>query len=231
MSLVTALLVRNEADRYLKRVLERCAAFSDEVLVLDDGSTDATVQVAKDMGCIVKQRVEKAAWWGGGMGGECRALESGARRELWERGSKLAKEGWLLICDADMLLEGDIRPLCQTWELNTWAFPLYDLWDGEQTARVDGAWSYGPITPRPWLFCPSRVPQGWHAEWPTRGIHCGHSPANWPMMCGIAPSDTYWLHLAYLDKQHRAEKHAKYMAIAKQLTPFEQAHAASIIDA
>jgi hypothetical protein len=197
------------------------------VLVLDDGSTDKSVELAKDMGCIVKQRAGTTAWWGG-VEGRGTAAESSARAELWERGTKLAKGGWLLICDADMLLQGDIRPLCETWELNTWSFPLYDLWDSEQTARVDGPWGLGPVTPRPWLFCPAHVPEGWRSEWPKRGIHCGHAPSNWPAMWAVAP-DTYWLHLSYLDKQHRAEKHAKYMAISGQLSPFELAHAQSII--
>src|SRR2546426_8799212 len=221
MRLVTALLVKNEggSDRYLARVLERCKEFSDDTLVLDDGSTDDTVEIAKAAGCIVKQRPQSGAW----------GNESPARAELWERGTKLAKDGWLLICDADMLLCGNPHPLCLSWEAQGWAFPLADCWDSEDQMRVDGPWQYGPITSRPWLFHVGVLPKNYTPHWNTRGVHCGHFPDNIPLRI-FTISDIFWRHLAYIKKEHRALKHAQYQAVATQLTPFEQQHAASIAD-
>jgi glycosyltransferase involved in cell wall biosynthesis len=218
MRLVTALLVKDEADRYLRRVLARCAEFSDDILVLDDGSTDDTVTVAKAAGCIVKQRASPGAW----------GNETPARAELWERGVKLAKDGWLLINDADQLLHGDPRPLCASWEVNAWAFVLLDLWDATHF-RVDGYWQ-GHRTPRPWLVCPSRLPTV-APQWNGRGMHVGHFPPNLPLACGIAPPDEYyWLHYSYVTPEHRKAKHAQYLRVADQLTPQERAHAESILD-
>ena len=45
-TLVTAIMAKNEATRYLPQVLLRCKEFSDRVLVLDDRSTDETAEVA-----------------------------------------------------------------------------------------------------------------------------------------------------------------------------------------
>lgn len=220
MSLVTALLVRNEADRYLKRVLQRCGEFSDQILVLDDGSTDDTVEVATAAGCLVKQRPQ-AGMWGN---------EAPARAELWERGAKLAKDGWLLIADADMLLEGEPRDLVQTWDVGVWAFVLWDCWDGEHQARTDGPWSFGPVTPRPWLFRPSICVNG-APQWNARGLHCGHAPANLQGLVGVAPPEQYyWRHLAYAKKDDRVRKHAQYLGHAPLLTEFEVRHAESIAD-
>jgi glycosyltransferase involved in cell wall biosynthesis len=219
--LVTAMLVRNEGapDRYLRRVLARCAEFSDQILVLDDGSTDDTAEIAS--GCpktLVKRRSSHDPAWG---------AEHSARAELWERGAKLAKDGWMLVADADMLLQGDPRPYCYSWELNAWAWPLLDLWDSETTFRVDGPWAGGPSLPRPWLFRPSALQSA--PEWPTRGIHPGHAPLNFPLRCGVAP-DLRWHHLAYLRKEHRERKLEQYMGVRDQLSPAELAHAASIND-
>lgn len=220
MRLVTALLVRDEADGYLRRVLARCKEFSDEILVLDDGSTDDTVKIATEMGCLVKQRPQTGMW----------GNESPARAELWERGAKLAKDGWLLIADADMILEGDPRPLCDTWDISAWAFVLWDCWDGEHQARVDGPWSHGPMTPRPWLFRPSVCVNG-APQWNQRGLHSGHAPLNLSGVIGVAPPDTYfWRHLAYCKATDRTAKHAQYLAHGAHLSPFERAHAESIID-
>ena len=67
---VGALLARNEAapDRYLKRVLANAKTFCDEIVVLDDGSTDTTAQVCRDAGCIVHEREQgvSGGWWGSG---------------------------------------------------------------------------------------------------------------------------------------------------------------------
>ena len=40
--LTAMMLVRNEADRYLTEVLSELSKFVDEIIILDDGSTDHT---------------------------------------------------------------------------------------------------------------------------------------------------------------------------------------------
>lgn len=216
--LVSALLVRNEVGRELERVLTNARSFADLVLVLDDGSTDGSPALAKKMGAIVRHRKQPGGMWGN---------EAPARAELWDWAAEIAgPEGWVLVQDADQLLWGDPRPYCASEAVNTWAFPLYDLWDSETTYRDDGYWQ-AHLHPRPWLFCPSRVPPGWTPQWPERGIHPGHCPANWPMVAGIAP-DLAWGHLAYLTSQRRRDKLTQYRKQFGQMTPFERAHAESI---
>jgi hypothetical protein len=215
--LVTALLVRNEADKYLERVLTRCLQFSDQVLVLDDGSTDGSERLAWRLGCEVRQRTGQAMW----------GAEAPARAELWDWGAREAADDWLLIADADMLLHGDPRPLLQTQVHNAWAFVLYDLWNDERYYRCDGFWQ-GHRFPRPWLFRPKHL--GFDVpKWPDRGLHTGHCPANAELKSGIA-NDLAWLHLAYLSYPNRLRKRDSYLAKAHLLTPFEQAHAASVGD-
>jgi glycosyltransferase involved in cell wall biosynthesis len=221
-TLISALLVKNEADRYLERVLRRCLEFSDKVLVLDDRSTDRSAQLATDLGCLVKGRSILA--------GDAWGKEAPARAELWDWASQEAGDGWMLIVDADMLLQGNPRDLIDTWEVQAWAFVLWDCWDGEHQARVDGAWQHGPVTPRPWLFRPSRCVQGL-AQWNNRGLHCGHAPVNLSGIVGIAPPALYYYkHLAYCKVDDRIAKHRQYLSHAAQLSPFERQHAASIAD-
>lgn len=216
--LVSAVLCRNEVDRYLARVLTRLLEVSDHVLLLDDNSTDDSRTIARRLGCRVRKRSGDTMW----------GKESSARRELWDWGTEVCGDGWLLICDADQILEGDPRPYCESWELNTWAFPLFDCWGAETTYRADGHWQ-AHRHPRPWLFCPSRVPKGWVAEWSGRQIHTGHHPQNWPALTGIT-TGLLWSHLGYVKSEHRAAKLAAYTDQMAQLTPFEAAHARSIGD-
>lgn len=216
--LVSAILCKNEAAKDLGRVLTNARSFADLVLVLDDGSTDGSVRLAKQHGAVVRHRKRPGAW----------GNESPARRELWEWAAEVAGDGWVLIQDADQELVGDPSPFCETDLLNTWCLPLYDLWDGETTYRSDGYWQ-AHKHPRPWLFCPSRHPDGWVAEWPERGIHPGHCPMNFPMVAGMADG-LYWKHRAYIDKARRSVKLTQYLEKSSQLTPFEMAHAMSIGD-
>lgn len=216
--LVTALLVRNEKDKYLERVLRRCLEFSDEVLVLDDGSTDGSDRLAWSLGCQVKPWTGETMW----------GTESPARAALWDWGAEVAGDGWLLICDADMILYGDPRPLTLATNVNSWAWPLYDCWNSDRYYRHDTFWK-GHEHPRIWMFKPSALGDSL-PEWPKRGIHTGHAPVNFPYLAGIPDSTYYWIHLAYVSPEHRQQKLEKYLAQAHQLSPFERAHAESVGD-
>ena len=223
MKLVSAVLARNEAseDRYLRRVLTRCLEFSDTVVVLDDRSDDATPDIAREMGCVVRTRSATDHAWG---------KEASARRELWDFACEYAtdKDSWLLVNDADQLLIGDVRALCKTKEANAVSFVLYDLWS-ETEYREDEFW-WAHTNPRPWMFAPTRVPAGWVPEWNTAQIHTGHSPRNFPLVPLVAPADAYyWLHYSYARPEHRQAKYAQYMAQANQLNPAQYAHAQSIL--
>ena len=133
-----------------------------------------------------------------------------------------------MVVDADMLLRGDPRPLTTTWTYNAWSFVLYDLW-GEGVYREGDFWQ-GHLHPRPWLFCPSRVPEGWVAEWPARGIHVGHAPLNYPLVSGvIQPEVLHWEHRAYVSPLRRQAKAMQYRSQSHQLTPFEAQHVDSIL--
>lgn len=156
--------------------------------------------------------------------------EAPYRAQLWDLGARATgQDGWLLICDADMILCGDPRPLTLTTKHNAWAWHLYDVWDQESTYRADGYWQ-GHLHPRPWLFKPSAL--GFDEPvWNDRGIHVGHCPHNAQLYAGIDPMGTlFWLHLAYLKREDRLQKRDRYLTQAHQLSEFELQHALSVGD-
>lgn len=218
--IVGALLARNEAapDRYLARVIRDAQRWADDIVVLDDNSTDGTNELARNLGCKVYTRDVQTPMWG---------AEAPARAQLWDLAAQHASDGWVLVFDADMLLEGDPRPLARSWECDAWAWPLYDLWDGEDTYRCDGPWALGPVTSRAWMFRPSALREP--ARWRDSRLHVGHAPANFAGLTGLAPQ-LHWLHLSYMKPAHRRAKHAQYLQHAAHLSPFERAHAESIND-
>ena len=222
MRLVSAVLARNEAgpDRFLRRVLTRCLAFSDTVVLLNDRSTDATADLARLMGCAVYDRLDSLPAWG---------HEAPARRQLWDCALKHATglNDWVLINDADQEFIGDIRALCRSREVNTWCVPLYDAWSATEY-REDMLWQ-AHRNPRPWLYAPHRVPQGWTPEWNDAGVHTGHAPLNFPMIAAVAPETYHWIHWSYSTPELRQTKYAQYQSVAHQLNPQQRAHAESIL--
>lgn len=190
------------------------------LVILDDNSDDGTYEYCREHPAVLRcaRRDAEAGAWG---------AESPARRQLWELAAECADA--FLVADADQLLSADPTPLLQAQNVNAWAFPLYDIWDGRDTYREDHYWR-GHLFPRPWLFFPHRVPEGYTAQWSERGIHCGHAPANFPIRAAVAPASFYWLHLAYMLPGDREAKLSRYRETFPQMTEFEKAHAESIAD-
>jgi glycosyltransferase involved in cell wall biosynthesis len=86
----TVIITRNEADR-LERCVRSCREFSDEVLVVDSHSTDATREVAHRLGC----RVIENGWPG-----------YSAQRNF---GAGEAAHDWIFSIDADEEPDEELR--------------------------------------------------------------------------------------------------------------------------
>jgi hypothetical protein len=218
--ILSAILARNEAGRDLKAVLANARQWADHILLLDDCSTDSTAKIARKAGAEVVCRSDTDKAWG---------KESPARAQLWDLASERVGNGWIVVQDADMLLVGDPKPLTMTWLYNAWGWVLYDCWNDKEY-RSDQFWR-GHEFPRAWMFCPSRVPEGWTPQWPERGVHCGHCPGNFPLQSGaVSPDVLSWRHLAYSTPERRQAKFRQYESVAGQLSDFEIEHARSITD-
>lgn len=95
---ISAVIITRDAARHLAAVLE-AVDFCGERLVLDSGSTDETVAIARAAGC----RVEHQEFLGYGPQ-KCRAVA-------------LAAHDWILAIDADELLDAEARAAIQGLDL------------------------------------------------------------------------------------------------------------------
>lgn len=202
-----AIICRNEADRYLKRTLENVTSLCDTFVVVDDGSTDGTVELCesfKPERLITLESIE--GFWG--------KDEASPRKTLWDLAAvTVGADGWIYFSDSDHELLGcdrqTMKSLAASENVNAWSWPLYDCWESEDLMRVDGWW-IGHDHPRPWMV--RAFPSAdFKATWGRTDIHVGHIPQNFPLRAGIAPGGIR--HLGYIKREHREEKARKYLAV------------------
>lgn len=96
---VSAVLIVLNGERHLDRVLG-AVAFCDEILILDSGSTDATLEIAKRHGA----RVEHQPFLGYG--------------PQKRRAVELAKHDWILAIDDDEVLDYEAATTLQVLDLS-----------------------------------------------------------------------------------------------------------------
>jgi len=166
-TIVAMMPVRNEAGRYLEKVLGHLSQWVDKIVILDDCSTDGTANLAR--------KFEKAIVYEGG-----RPLfaedESALRSKLWELAVK-ENPAWIAAVDADEIMEDrlldEIDFLTDQDYFDAIYFRVFDFWGSESHYRKDGCWN-------PWnKFSPFIVRYKPHIDyiWPKREIHCPRFPS------------------------------------------------------
>jgi len=115
---ITATIITLNEERKIARAIEslRC---SDEILIVDSGSTDRTVELAEKLGA----RVIEAGWRGF------------AGQKNWA--AEQASHDWILSLDADEALSEALE--AEIWNLKKTG-PRYDAYTMPRLARYLGRW-------------------------------------------------------------------------------------------
>ncbi len=204
-SITLAMLVRNEAGRYLERVLEHAAQYIDRAVILDDASEDDTREVCKKAlrgvpMTLVSNR--ESAF----------ANEIVLRKQLWELAAG-TNPHWILILDADEIFEEratkELRLLAGNPEVDVYYFRLYDMWD-DKHYREDEYWRAHHYY-RPFM---ARYLPGFPYRWQEIPLHCGRFPENITELRG-AKSTLRVKHLGWMKPADRLAKYYRY----KKLDP------------
>ncbi|NPV73033.1 MAG: glycosyltransferase [Pelotomaculum sp.] len=200
-----AMLVRNEAGRYLEMVLEHAARYIDSAVILDDASEDDTVEVCRRVlsGIPLNLVSNKEP---------CFNNEIVLRKQLWELTVDTGPD-WILILDADEIFEDRapqvLRSLARRPDVYYYAFRLYDMWD-EKFYREDTYWCAHKWY-RPFMV---RYVPGFNYLWKETPQHCGRFPKNIEELRGEA-SQLRIKHLGWMKPEDRLKKYYRY----KQLDP------------
>lgn len=119
---LTAMMqVRNESGRHLERVLEELSDFVDDIVIVDDGSTDGTARLCNSFTKVSKLVTLESSLF---------SREWVLRQTLWDLAVSTGPD-WLLSVDADEFYEEEakreMRRLIDQDVYDWVAFRLYDF--------------------------------------------------------------------------------------------------------
>ena len=166
--LTLSMVVKNEANGYLRRVLESARKYISDAVIIDDASTDTTVEVCQEVlrGIplhLVRNSESKFS------------NEYLLRKQQWDETVKQNPD-WILALDADEIFEKrfekDVEKLLLDNEVDIYYFPPFDLWS-EWYYRSDSLWNahtrYAPFLVR---YKPEIT-----YRWNEAALHCGRFPS------------------------------------------------------
>ncbi|ACT04475.1 glycosyltransferase [Paenibacillus sp. JDR-2] len=218
---LTAIMqVRNEAGRYLEAALADLSGFADEIVIVDDGSTDDTPELAASFEKVVKLVRNKDSLF---------HKEWLLREQLW-RAAEETSPDWLLAVDADEFYEDDakaaMRQLINQDDYDTVSFRMYDFWDSVTHYREDDWWN---LHQRPMMTLVRYLP-GFHYAYPKRAHHATRLPFTYNALPSL-DTDLRIKHYGWAGSaEDRRAKYDRYMKLDPQGHWGNLGHYASILD-
>ena len=198
--LTLSMIVKNEGKRYLNQVLNGLKGHIDEAVIIDDGSTDNTIQICQEILQGIPLHIiqnEKSMF----------ANEVELRKKQWSETIRTNPD-WILNLDADEIFEDgfwdDVENLMDRSDMDFYSFRLYDMWD-ETHYREDKHWNAHSIY-RPFLM---RYQPCFNYAWNETPQHCGRFPIN-ALLFPNTTSECRVKHFGWATKIDRTAKYKRY---------------------
>ncbi|MFZ2538974.1 MAG: glycosyltransferase [Oscillospiraceae bacterium] len=167
--LTLSMVVKNESGRYLKDVLAKLNGVIDEAVIIDDASTDNTIEICHQMLPNIPLHIVKNET-------SMFKNEIELRKKQWSETIKTNPD-WILNLDADEIFENsfyeNIKSLINQENIDVYLFRLYDMWD-KNHYREDQYWCAHNYY-RPFLM---RFQPNFAYKWLETPQHCGRLPIN-----------------------------------------------------
>ncbi len=198
-----SMIVKNEADRYLPQVLIAAREYIHAAVIIDDGSTDNTMQVCRELLqgiplILIENNQSKFH------------NEITLRMQQWNETINTNPE-WILFLDADEIFEESFKNylpnLLSQYEYDVFFFRLYDFWNMTHY-REDQYW-YAHQTYRPFLL---RYNKDFNYIWPNLAQHCGRMPQNVGCL-KVGYSHLRLKHYGWAKYDDRVSKYNRYMTL------------------
>lgn len=206
MILAASMVVRNELSRYLPLVIEHLRGFCDQISVLDDGSTDGTLQ-------YLQSQIDGQLSVRGNPSGTFDLHEGQTRQALLDFTLERAPTHVLAIDGDEFISDGQaLRALLEAQPaVGAWALRMTEIWnvteDGMQV-RLDGAWHpYQRV--HVWAV-PSQLNANWRIM--DRPLACSPVPR---AVLGLRPqlSGISIYHFGWADPATRQARYDRYMSL------------------
>lgn len=203
-NLVLGCLVYNEEKRFLNQYLDRMSQLTNRIVIIDDGSTDNSVNICSKYTSEIYQTDRLMA-----------KNESVLRRTLWEKCAQLCtNKDYILIQDCDeFYTDNSLQNFEKALEVgeslgaDSLAIRKYDMWNKNQYREDPPYWKihFQFLT---WCV---KYKENYTYYWNNKKLHCGSLPIN-SYFCSF-PSKLQVQHLAYSTPELRQQKAEFYKAL------------------
>ncbi|MDR0880779.1 MAG: glycosyltransferase family 2 protein [Clostridioides sp.] len=197
-----SMVVKNEADRYLRPVLESARDYIDNAVIIDDGSTDDTVAICEEVLADIPLKIVKNS------GSDFSTSEVNLREKQWNE-VVATDPDWILFLDSDEIFEksfeDEVYYLMSNDLVDGYGFRLYDFWD-ENHYRDDALWCAHQYYK---LFM-LRYQPDFDYKFDNTAHHCPRLPINSNALC-TASSQLRLKHFGWAKEEDRIQKYERYM--------------------